>query len=596
MRYSEDLIDEVRSRNDIVDVIGGYVNLKRAGSNYVGLCPFHNEKTPSFSVNRAKQMYYCFGCHAGGNVITFMMEYNNMTFTEALQFLADRAGVTLPQMELSKEAREQADKKSALLDIHKKAAAYYYYALYQPEGRTGLEYLRNRGLTDDTIRRFGLGYAGRNGGLYRYLKSKGFSDELLRESGLFTFDEKKGAVDKFWNRVMFPIPDVRGKVIGFGGRVMGDAKPKYLNSPDTSLFNKRKHLFGLNIARATRRKFIILCEGYMDVITMHQAGFDNTAASLGTALTDGQAALLKRYTENIFLLYDSDQAGRMAALRAIPILKSAGISARVVDLSPYKDPDEFIKALGADEMEKRLSEASNAFMYEVADLETQFRMDDPQEKTKFQREVARKLTGIPEELERENYIEAVSRKYRIQPDALRRLVNRLALTETGQGTRDRTYAAEGESGRMRPVREDGIVHSEKLMLTYLANYPEAYRATRELLGPADFSDPLCRAIAEGLYEQLESGEVSEAKLVSLYTDAETQRMVAGLFNTTISTKTSAEQDIAFTDTVVRIMNASNDRRIKNWDGKDAAVLMELVSRKKKLEEFRSGGKILRLEA
>ena len=565
MRYSDELIEEVRSRNDIVDVIGGYVHLKRAGSNYVGLCPFHNEKTASFSVSRSKQMYYCFGCHAGGNVITFMMEYNNMNFVEALQYLADRAGVTLPQMEYSKEAQEKADRKSVLLDIHKKAATYYFYILRQEEGKIGLKYLKERGLSDETIRKFGLGFTGRSGGLYRFLKSKDFSDEMLQESGLFVFDEKRGASEKFWNRVMFPIQDVRGKVIGFGGRVMGDGKPKYLNSPDTDLFNKRKHLFGLNIARATRRKYIILCEGYMDVITMHQAGFDNTVASLGTALTSQQASLLKRYTDTILLLYDSDSAGRNAAIRAIPILKDEGLTVRVVNQEPYKDPDEFIKALGADEMEKRLSDAADAIMFEIAETAKQYRMDDPQEKTKFLYDAAGRLLRISDEVERENYIEAVAREYHVSPETL------------------------------REKKEDGFVTSEKRMLTYLANHPEAYELTADYIGPADFSDPLCRTIAEGLYEQLEEGGTNEASLISHFQEAEEQRMVAEIFHTTVETRSSDEQDVAFTDTVVRIMNASNDRRIKGWDGKDVAVLRELIARKKKLEEFRGGGKVFRLQ-
>lgn len=594
MRYSDELIEEVRSRNDIVDVIGGNVRLRRAGSNYVGLCPFHNEKTASFTVNRPKQMYYCFGCHAGGNVITFIMEYNNMNFVEALQFLADRAGVTLPKIEYSGEARELSERKDVLYDIHKKAATYYYYALRREDGGHALGYLKNRGLSDETIRKFGLGYAGRDGGLYNYLKSKDFSDEMLKDSGLFVFDEKRGVLDKFWNRVIFPIQDVRGKVIGFGGRVMGDAKPKYLNSPDTELFNKRKHLFGLNIARSTRRKYIILCEGYMDVISMHQAGFDNTVASLGTALTPQQANLLRRYTDNVFLLYDSDNAGKTAAIRAIPILKDEGLSVRVVNQDPYKDPDEFIKALGAEEMEKRLDEARDAILFEIAEVSKNYRMEEPQERTRFIYDVSGRLLNIPDEVERENYIEAVAREYYIKPDTLRKSMNRLALSGN---VPDRRQAATdtGDFVRKRKdTAEDGIVRSEKLMLTYLANHPEAYALTKDYLGPADFSDPLCRTIAENLYTQFEEGQVNEAALINLFSEAEDQNMVAELFHTTIATRNSEDQDKAFTDTVVRIMNASNDRRIKSWDGKDVATLNELIGRKKKLEEFRSGGKIFRL--
>ena len=307
MRYSDDIIEEVRSKNDIVDVVSQYVKLTRKGSSYFGLCPFHNEKTPSFSVTPGKQMYYCFGCGAGGNVFNFIMEYENFTFGEALKYLADRAGVELPKIEYSKEVREKAKEKSELLEINKQAAQYYYYQLRTEKGAAGYQYLSGRGLTDETMRSFGLGYSDKfSDGLYRYLKSKGYKDDRLRESGLFNVDERHGMYDKFWNRVIFPIMDVNNRVIGFGGRVMGDGKPKYLNSPETKIFDKSRNLYGLNVARKTRKNYIILCEGYMDVISMHQAGFTNAVASLGTALTSGHASLLKRYTQEVLLLYDSD--------------------------------------------------------------------------------------------------------------------------------------------------------------------------------------------------------------------------------------------------------------------------------------------------
>ena len=292
MRYSEDLIEEIRMRNDIVDVISGYVKLQRKGSSYFGLCPFHNEKSPSFSVSPSKQMYYCFGCGAGGNVFTFLMEYENLTFVEALRMLADRAGVELPQIEYSKEAKAQADLKATLLEVNKEAAKYYYYQLRRESGRQGMDYLKGRELSDETINKFGLGYSDKfSNDLYRYLKNKNYSDEILRQSGLFNVDERKGMYDKFWNRVIFPIMDVNNRVIGFGGRVMGDAKPKYLNSPETKIFDKSRNLYGLNMARSSRKKNLIICEGYMDVISMHQAGFNNAVASLGTALTSQQASL-----------------------------------------------------------------------------------------------------------------------------------------------------------------------------------------------------------------------------------------------------------------------------------------------------------------
>ena len=384
MRYSDDIIEEVRSRNDIVDVISQYVKLTRKGSSYFGLCPFHNEKTPSFSVTPGKQMYYCFGCGAGGNVFNFIMEYENFTFGEALKYLADRAGVELPRIEYSREIKEKAQEKEELLRINKEAAQYYYYQLRTEKGAAGYQYLTGRGLSDDTIRKFGLGYSDKYGsGLYRYLKTKEYSDERLRDSGLFNVDERHGMYDKFWNRVIFPIMDVNNRVIGFGGRVMGDGKPKYLNSPETRIFDKSRNLYGLNEARRSRKNYIILCEGYMDVIAMHQAGFTNAVASLGTALTSGHASLLKRYTSEVLLLYDSDEAGVRAALRGIPILREAGVNSRVVDLKPYKDPDEFIRNLGPEAFEERLSKASDSFMFRVTVAEREFPMEEPQGRNRF---------------------------------------------------------------------------------------------------------------------------------------------------------------------------------------------------------------------
>ena len=355
MYYPDELIEEIRTRNDIVDVISGYVRLQKKGSSYFGLCPFHNEKSPSFSVSRQKQMYYCFGCGAGGNVFTFLMEYENFSFMEAVKFLADRAGIKLPEAEYSKEAKEKADLKASILEVNKKAARYYYIQLKSERGGKAYAYLRDRGLSDDTIKAFGLGYSNVfSDDLYKYLRGEGYSEELIRQAGLINTDEKKGVYDKFWNRVIFPIMDVNSRVIGFGGRVMGDAKPKYLNSPETVVFDKSRNLYGLNRARTSRKPYFLLCEGYMDVISLHQAGFTNAVASLGTALTPGHASLIKRYVKEVYLTYDSDDAGTRAALRAVPILREAGISAKVVRMDPYKDPDEFIKNLGAEEYEKRI--------------------------------------------------------------------------------------------------------------------------------------------------------------------------------------------------------------------------------------------------
>ena len=585
MFYSDDIIEEVRMKNDIVDVISGYVRLQKKGSSYFGLCPFHNEKSPSFSVSPGKHMYYCFGCGAGGNVFTFIMEYENFTFIEAVKYLAERAGVKLPEGEYSKEQRAAADLKTVLLEVNKKAASYYYYQLKQESGRQAYEYLKNRELSDETIKSFGLGYSSKySDSLYRYLKGKGYSDAILKESGLFSADERYGMHDKFWNRVMFPIMDVNNRVIGFGGRVMGDAKPKYLNSPETKIFDKSRNLYGLNIARKSRKNYLIVCEGYMDVISMHQAGFTNAVASLGTALTSGHASLMSRYTKEVLLTYDSDEAGQKAALRGIPILREAGIKPRVVNLAPYKDPDEFIKAEGQEAFEKRLSEAMNYFLFEVQVMERQYNLADPEDKTEFYRAIAKKLLEFPEELERNNYMESISRKYQIRYEDLRRMVNNLALSGTGISAKPKAPAKE----RKREKKEDGRDASQKLMLTWLTSYPKMFDTIEGYIGPDDFTTPLFHQVAELLFEQHEQGEVNPAKLLNRFTDSEEQKEVTSLFHATLHLENDQERRRALRETVCRMKRDSIAHQSQSLAPTDIAGLQRLVEAKKHLEEIESG--------
>lgn len=400
MYYPEELVEEVRLKNDIVDVISGYVRIKKKGSNYVGLCPFHNEKTGSFMVSQNKQIYKCFGCGAGGNVFSFVMEYENYTFVEAMKHLAERAGVKLPEAEYDENAKRQQSRRARLLALNKDAATYFYYQLRAPQGQVGLKYLEGRQLSEETMKKFGLGYANvTSSDLTKYLRSKGYSDEEIRNGGLASFHEKYGMSDKFWNRVMFPIQDINHRVIGFGGRVMGEGEPKYLNSPETEVFDKSRNLYGLNFARTSRKKRLILCEGYMDVIAMHQAGFTEAVASLGTAFTSGQASLLRRYGEDVILAYDSDEAGVRAALRAIGILRDAGLTGKILHLEPYKDPDEFMKNLGKEEFEKRLNEAEDSFSFELRMLERDYDMKVPESKLKFRRALVEKLYQVADRFE-----------------------------------------------------------------------------------------------------------------------------------------------------------------------------------------------------
>ena len=586
MYYPEEVVEEVREKNDIVDVISGYVKLQKKGANYFGLCPFHNEKSPSFSVSPGKQMYYCFGCGAGGNVITFLMEYENYTFPEALKFLADRAGVALPKMEYQKEAREQADLKARLLEVNKLAANYFYHQLKSPAGQAGYRYLHDkRELKDPTILRFGLGFANKTSDdLYRFLKEKGYEDSFLKETGLVTIEERGGR-DKFWNRVMFPIMDIHNRVIGFGGRVMGDGEPKYLNSPETKIFDKSRNLYGLNYARTSREKYMLVCEGYLDVISLHQAGFTNAVASLGTAFTSQHASVLKRYTDHVILSYDSGGAGVKAALRAIPILREAGISSKVLNMKPYKDPDEFIKNLGSEAFSERIRQAENSFMFEIRILRQDYSMEDPEQKTRFYQETARKLLRFGEPLERDNYIQAVSSEYMIPYQELKGMVNRMGMTmglkageaapegrrnvrtsqmeETGEN-RPRAVAEAGAGGQRRtgkkPDREDGIRQSQRLLLTWLIENPELFDKIQGVITADDFVEELYHQVAVQVFEGHEKGNLNPAAILNYYINDEDQyRQVAALFNASLGDSLgNEEQKKAFAETVYKVKKNSLD--------------------------------------
>lgn len=581
MYYSDELIEEVRSKNDIVDVISSYVKLQKKGSSYFGLCPFHNEKSPSFSVSRQKQMYYCFGCGAGGNVFTFLMEYENYSFLEALKYLADRAGVELPRQELSKEARERADTKAILLEINKAAARYFYIQLKERQGERALAYLKGRQLGDDTIRAFGLGYANKySDDLYRYLKGQGYQDDMIAKAGLITVDEKHGAHDKFWNRVMFPIMDANSRVIGFGGRVMGDGKPKYLNSPETMIFDKSRNLYGLNRARSSRKSYFLLCEGYMDVISLHQAGFTNAVASLGTALTQGHASLIKRYVKEVYLTYDSDEAGTKAALRAIPILREAGISAKVIRMEPYKDPDEFIKNLGKEAFEDRIREARNGFLFGVEVLEQDYDLTSPEGKTDFLKEVARRLGEFEEDIERNNYIEAVAGRYHVGYEELRKLVVRTAV-QNGLA-----QPAKRPEKPAKEKKEDGILTSQKILLTWMIEEPQVFHQISSYIIPEDFTGEIYRKVAELLYQQYEEGEANPARILDHFTEEEEHREAASLFHTKIRELTTPEErEKALKETVVRVKAHSIGEAAARLDPTDIRGLQRLMEAKRQLQDL-----------
>lgn len=587
MFYPEDLVEEIRSKNDVVDVIGSYVRLQKKGNSYMGLCPFHSEKTPSFSVSRNKQMYHCFGCGVGGNVITFVMEYENYSFVEALKMLAERVGVELPEAEFSPEEKKQASIKSRLLEIHKVAAKYYFYQLKSERGKMAYDYLKNRQISDETIVKFGLGYSNKTSNdLYLYLKNLGYEDDILKMSGLVTLDEHRGANDKFWNRVIYPIMDINNKVIGFGGRVMGDGMPKYLNSPETRIFDKSRNLYGMNFARTSRKPNLIICEGYMDVIALHQAGFGNAVASLGTAFTGLQANLMKRYTKEVLVCYDSDGAGTQAALRAIPILKEAGLSVKVINMKPYKDPDEFIKALGAEEFQKRIDDAQNSFFFEIDVLERQFDFSDPEQKTRFFSETAKRLLVFNEELERNIYVEAIANKYHIGYDNLKRLVNQYGSQISVSKYTELEPKAVREPKKNKS--EEGIKQSQKILLTWLIEDVRLFEKIKGIITPSDFTMDLYQQVATMLFEQYEKdGVVIPAKIMNYFESAEEQKEIASLFNTELAGEMSIlERQKAFEETVLKIKKHSLDEKSKQAIEKnDIEELQQIIREQHNLQKL-----------
>ncbi|MBR1860876.1 MAG: DNA primase [Lachnospiraceae bacterium] len=585
MYYSEDLIAEVRSRSDIVDVIGSYISLTKKGANYVGVCPFHNDHKPSFSVSRAKQIYKCFACGEAGNVITFVMNYDNVTFPEAVRTLADRAGIKLPEIEVSDEEKKRAGKKLRLLEVNKEAATYFYRCLRSSRGEKGMEYFRKRELTDETMQKFGLGYAGVNGReVTEYLRSKGFSDDEIKESGLASSSEKYGLSSQFWNRVMFPIMDANHRVIGFGGRVMGTGEPKYLNSPETLIFDKRKNLYGFVFARNSRAGNFILCEGYMDVIAMHQAGFSQAVASLGTAFTEDQARLLARYTEKVYLAYDSDGPGVKAALRAIEILKNVGLSGRVIDMRPAKDPDEFIKTYGTGEFQKRIENAENSFYFLIRTIYDATDKSDPEQMTRFYKSIAEKLcVSFPEPLERENYLQGICAKYGIDAANMRAMVAGFAANGVGIENYTKPKPTVQKSAEEEPEKA-----AQAMLLTWLTDEPELLPLIKKYISVTDFTDEVYRKVAERVFEDLEENNFSAAAIVDLFEEDE-QKEVAGLFQARLpETENGEERMKALSDIIIKVRENSYNYFTEHY-GNDITKLQESIRLKKELEALKKKG-------
>ncbi len=594
--YSDEVIEEIKSRNDIVDIIGQNVSFKHTGNSYVACCPFHHEKTPSFHVSRDKQMYHCFGCGVGGNVYTYVMEYENFSFPEAIKYLADRCGYQLPEQEVSAEEKARDNYKNLLKEMNKTAAAYFHYLLVKTDhGKVAREYLQNRGFTDETIRNFGMGYADKyQDDLYKYLKNKGYTDEQLKDSGLVEINEKKGGTDKFWNRVMVPILDINGKVIAFGGRVLGDAKPKYLNTRETAVFDKSHNLFAMNIARRSKKRGIIICEGYMDVIAMHQAGFDNAVASLGTAFTIGHANIIKRYTEEVYLAYDSDGAGTNATLKAIGILREVGLTTRVINMKPYKDPDEFIKNMGKEAYEDRIKEAVTGIVFEIDTIAAGFNLKDPEDKIKFTKEAAKRLSYIEEPVARHSYIDAVSEKYNLDKDGLKSMVTQYGtLAVNGSGERvgvsssasqeiSRYNGSDSSNQRSSPDKNN----PQRLLLTWMTNDVRLFKLLEGIISEEDFYEEDIHNVACELYKQYrERGNITPSSILNYYDDVDDQRHIASIMQTELPFEMDdAEREKALNDLIKKVKVSYIDWKLPQCTN-DAEQFQKLVVLKAKVSKL-----------
>lgn len=580
MYLPDEIVEEVRSRNDIVDVISSYVKLQKKGSSYFGLCPFHNEKSPSFSVSGHKQMFYCFGCGEGGNVFSFLMKYDSLTFMEAVKTLADRAGIELPEYQVSSEERKKADIKNQIYDINREAAKYFHYLLGTEIGRNAKAYIDRRQLKNETVTGFGLGVSDmRADALYRYIKQKGYSDEILKQTGLFVYDER-GVHDRFRNRVMFPIININNKVIGFGGRVMGDGQPKYLNSPETPVFDKGRNLYGLNIAKNSRKNNLIICEGYMDVISMHQAGFNQAVASLGTALTPGQTMLMKRITKDVLVCYDSDGPGVKAALRAIGIFREAGMRCKIINMQPYKDADEFIKKEGAEAFNQRIENAENSFLFEIRILEQSYDLKDPDGKTAFFNEVAGKLVEFSEELERNNYIEAVAAKYFIPSDSLKKLVGRMAASGVV-----RPKPKENNLNRLNKEQDTGVKQAQRMLLTWISDEPAIYNRIKQHISADNFMEPIYKRVAELLFRQIDENSFHPEMILNSFEGEEEHSIVAKILNTNILSVDAAQKDRehAINDAVKLILDESY--KLKSRSATSLEELQEIMKKQATLKNL-----------
>ena len=507
MRYSDEIIEEVRQANDIVEVISQYVHLRRSGRNFFGLCPFHNEKSPSFSVSPDKQIFHCFGCGVGGNAITFISKIEGLGFKEAVETLAERANIVLPSISNNIDNQKE-ELKSKVYKVNSFTAEYYHKKLYQKESKIAQEYIKKRKLNNETLESFKIGFSGNFDELYQALRKEGFKDEEILESGLVNKNEKGKYIDRYRNRLMIPIQDERGRVIAFGGRVLDDSKPKYINSPENIVYSKGRHLFGLNIAKKGDTKKLLIVEGYMDAISLHQRGITNVVAALGTALTPNQGWLLRKNAEQVILGFDSDGAGQVAIMRAMEVMQNMGCDIRVLQMDGAKDPDEFILKYGTARFQKTLDDAISLIEFKVKVLKQNLNLDNASDKIKFLNEIAKLISKINNTMEQEIYIEKISKGYNISKEAIYGQVNKLQYVNNQSKKtleKSKPVVTHREKDEKEKVSEE-IKKRENTIISILINNPEMYTQIKQNIKVEEFKDEINKKLLKEIYDELEKEE------------------------------------------------------------------------------------------
>ena len=520
-RYSDEIIDEIRQSNDIVDVISQYVRLKRSGRNFFGLCPFHNEKSPSFSVSPDKQIFHCFGCGVGGNVFTFLMKIEGISFFEAIQMLAERANIVLPTLENNSDSAKE-ELKAKVYKVNQFTADFYHKNLYLPTAKIAQEYVKKRKLSNETLKSFQIGFSGKFDELYRELKKQGFQEREILESGLVNKNERGQYIDRYRNRLMFPICDVRGRVIAFGGRVLDDSKPKYINSPENIVYSKGRNLFGLNVAKKGDLKKILIVEGYMDVISLHQRGITNVVAPLGTALTEQQGWLLRKNAEQIILSFDSDEAGLTAKMRALEILQNMGCDIRILQMDGAKDPDEYIIKYGNARFLNLVDKALSVVEFKVKILKRNLNLENVNDKIKFLNEIAKIIAKIDNTMEREVYIEKIAKEYEISKEAIYAEVNKLTYSnQKDEKVLNKQKPILVHRKNEEPEVSEAVKRRENTILSILLTGNEnLYQIIKQNITIEDFKYTLNKEIAKKVYEELEKGNSNINSILDNMTEEE----------------------------------------------------------------------------